>query len=528
MKPTKKRNQKTRWSLPSRSSEFAFFFFSLSFSPSLLYLGCGGEHGRVLLFSALLFILQRGTAGASEKGSERGPRASKSVVEPQMLSARGSLELCLRLLHAAAVGVEEGLPALQQKQGRRWWSGHGEFVEQRKCSSLEVSRRFFFSLVCEREFFSLHFFSFFSLPSLPLPLFFLPALSPFSLFPRGPMRRPLQRGLSVAARSVALLLLLLLVAFAAAFAAAAETTTSRGGDDDGAPTTATVPSQHEQPQQHSHSPWRVSPLPQSGLEKGVKTARERVKREKKRGEGALFLLVFLGVIKLKNERKTKKPRLSLNNKNNRNRLLPSRRLPRRRGHGRTGHRGRLLRRGTEGGASCCSSRSRRRRRRGRKKCRQRLLLYLLLSSSPTVAAAGELRPPRPRLARQARAGPARVPGRGAGGEAAGVRERHCRSRRRERSLLSRQRRRGPLLFEQRRRGSLRPLARRQALRDVQRILRARRDVSLKFLDPFSFEIFCFVYFCDALDLRSFLLSSFFFLALLSPSTSKSSLSLPLS
>ena len=91
-------------------------------------------------------------------------------------------------------------------------------------------------------------------------------------------RRP-SRALSVAAKLAVLLLLII----AAAFAETTTTTASGDGDGgggDGATTTTTsVPAQHEQLQyqqpqeQHSHSTWRVSPLPQSGIEKGAKVQR---------------------------------------------------------------------------------------------------------------------------------------------------------------------------------------------------------------------------------------------------------------
>ena len=124
----------------------------------------------------------------------------------------------------------------------------------------------------------------------------------------------LPRVISVSARLVGLLLLLFLFAAVTAFAAAEAT--ASGDDGDGAPTTATtasVPSQHEQTPQHQqqshHSPWRVSPLPQSGLEKGAGGERGEEAGDPRRPQdrGRFFLSFFLffsrGVIKANKDQK---------------------------------------------------------------------------------------------------------------------------------------------------------------------------------------------------------------------------------
>ena len=176
----------------------------------------------------------------------------------------------------------------------------------------------------------------------------------------------LPRVLSVSARLVGLLLLLFLFAAVTAFAAAEAT--ASGDDGDGAPTTATtasVPSQHEQTpqqqQQSHHSPWRVSPLPQSGLEKGESGEREEEAGDPRRPQdrGRFFLSFFLSFFFFRGElsKLTKTKKNSSSKQKNRNRFLPARRFPRCRGHGHAGRRRRLLRRSSEGSAF---SRSRRR------------------------------------------------------------------------------------------------------------------------------------------------------------------------
>ena len=182
-------------------------------------------------------------------------------------------------------------------------------------------------------------------------------------------RRP-SRALSVAAKLAVLLLLII----AAAFAETTTTTASGDGDGgggDGATTTTTsVPAQHEQLQyqqpqeQHSHSTWRVSPLPQSGIEKGAKVQRRiegRGIRRPAQNGGFFFFFEVEGVTNQPRKRKKK-----TRTQKHRNRLLPARRLPRRRGHGLTGSRGRLLGRSPARGAFGRRRESGRSSRRGRR------------------------------------------------------------------------------------------------------------------------------------------------------------------
>ena len=177
-------------------------------------------------------------------------------------------------------------------------------------------------------------------------------------------RRP-SRALSVAAKLAVLLLLII----AAAFAETTTTTASGDGDGgggDGATTTTTsVPAQHEQLQyqqpqeQHSHSTWRVSPLPQSGIEKGAKVQRRIEGRGIRRPAQNGGFFFFLKSRELPRKKKTRTQK-------HRNRLLPARRLPRRRGHGLTGSRGRLLGRSPARGAFGRRRESGRSSRRGRR------------------------------------------------------------------------------------------------------------------------------------------------------------------
>jgi hypothetical protein len=91
------------------------------------------------------------------------------------------------------------------------------------------------------------------------------------------MRRASRAALPAVAK--VLFFLLLLASFAAA-----ETTTTSEGDGDGAATTTTTTTTSVSPQQQepsSPSPSRVSPLPQSGLEKG---RRKRIAGEQRKRE----------------------------------------------------------------------------------------------------------------------------------------------------------------------------------------------------------------------------------------------------